>query len=56
MTLPLYVQPCRTCSLRLGAKTANLQYTASVGKYNYLTGPIGWNGATTPGSLKHEMQ
>jgi len=35
-----------------GAKTADLDYTASVGNYFDLSGPIGWDGATTPGSFK----
>ena len=34
-----------------GAKTADLVYTDSVGKYFDLTGPIAWDGATTPGSF-----
>jgi pullulanase len=33
-----------------GAKTEDLTYTDSVGKYFDLTGPIAWGGATTPGS------
>lgn len=34
-----------------GAKTADLVYTNSVGKYYDLTGPIAWGGATTPGDF-----
>ena len=34
-----------------GAKTANLTYANSVGKYFDLTGPIAWGGNTTPGSF-----
>ncbi|OQA78251.1 MAG: hypothetical protein BWY30_00789 [Tenericutes bacterium ADurb.Bin239] len=34
-----------------GAKTADLTYTDSVGKYFDLTGPIVWGGGTTPGSF-----
>ena len=34
-----------------GAKTADLSYADSVGKYFDLTGPIAWGGATTPGSF-----
>lgn len=33
-----------------GAKTDDLLYTDSIGKYYDLTGPIAWNGAITPGS------
>ena len=34
-----------------GAKTEDLVYEESVGKYFDLTGPIAWGGATTPGSF-----
>lgn len=34
-----------------GAKTGNLTYTESIGKYYNLTGPIAWDGATTPGTF-----
>ncbi len=34
-----------------GAKTADLSYADSIGKYFDLTGPIAWGGATTPGSF-----
>lgn len=34
-----------------GAKTEDLVYADSVGKYFDLTGPIAWGGATTPGSF-----
>ncbi|MGD9813231.1 MAG: hypothetical protein AB7D50_01420 [Bacilli bacterium] len=34
-----------------GAKTDDLVYTNSVGKYFDLTGPIAWDGAKTPGSF-----
>ena len=34
-----------------GAKTEDLIYSESVGKYFDLTGPIAWDGATTPGSF-----
>ena len=34
-----------------GAKTADLVYADSIGKYYDLTGPIAWDGATTPGSF-----
>jgi hypothetical protein len=35
-----------------GAKTEDLIYSESVGKYFDLTGPIAWDGAKTPGSFK----
>lgn len=34
-----------------GAKTNDLVYSESIGKYYDLTGPIAWGGATTPGSF-----
>jgi len=34
-----------------GAKTNDLAYADSVGKYYDLTGPIAWGGAATPGSF-----
>lgn len=42
---------CSPAGAYWDAKTADLAYADSIGKYFDLTGPIAWGGSTTPGSF-----